>query len=146
MTGFPEASKKAKVPSFATYPIGYDMIRDCLEPYLPAEEFMLGFYGLDSRLAKSRDFSPITIFRLEYLPSKWRESHWGLYVYGALRKDKAAIRDAMQAVGFSLLIEFLASRRDPLWKELAFRRSIVWDAKTGSLSNEDYNQIEGETA
>jgi hypothetical protein len=143
MPAFPEAPKKAPIPSFAAYPIGYDVIRAHFGPHLPAEEFKFGFYGLDARLAKSRDFSPITIFRLQYSPSKWRQSHWGLYAYGALRKDKAAIRDAMARVGFRSLIEFLGRPRDPIWTGLAFSRSLAWNSGTLTLSSEDHSQIEG---
>jgi hypothetical protein len=143
MLTFPEAPKKMPIPAFAAYPVGYDLIRAHLEPHIPAEEFAFGFYGLDARLAKSRDFSPITIFRLQYLPNKWRRSHWSLYAYGALRKDKAAIRDAMVGAGFRSLIEFLERPRDPIWRDLAFSRSLVWNSGTLILSSEDHSQIEG---
>jgi len=143
MPTFPKASKKTPIPSFAAYPVGYDLIRAHLEPHIPAEEFTFGFYGFDTRLAKSRDFSPITIFRLQYLPTKWRQSHWSLYAYGALRKNKAAIRDALVSAGFRSLIEFLERTRDPIWKDLAFSRSLVWNSATLTLSAEDHSQIEG---
>lgn len=143
MPTFPEALKKTSMPSFAAYPVGYELIRAHLEPHMPIEEFTFGFYGLETRLAKSRDFSPITVFRLQYLPRKWRQSHWSLYAHGALRKDKAAIRDAMVAAGFQSLIEFLERPRDPIWTDLAFSRSLVWNSGTLTLSSEDHSQIEG---
>jgi hypothetical protein len=142
MPTFPEATKKTPISSFAAYPLGYDSIRTHLEPHIPADEFAFGFYGLDTRLAKNRDFSPITIFRLQYSPRKWRQSHWSLYAYGALRKNKAAIRDTMLNAGFRSLIEFLVLPRDPIWADLAFSRSLVWHSGTLVLSAEDHNQIE----
>jgi hypothetical protein len=146
MAGFPAAPNKTPIPSFAAYPIGYEAIRRALEPHLPREEFHFGYFGLDSRLAKDPDFSPIEIFRLDYSPDKWRENHWSFYARGALRKDKSSIREAMQTGGFESLIEFLTRQREPIWAQLAFGRSLLWDSPARTLSCKDHTQIEGHKA
>ena len=144
MTTIAEPRHKPKIPGFLAYPVSFTLLREHLEPHLPSEEFSLSHYYPDRRLLKDPAFSPITIFRIEYSPAKWRESHWTLSLYPAPSKDKPLIRDAMIATGFGYLIDFLSQKRSPIWQGLSFSRSLVWDAPAKQLLSEDRNQLEKE--
>jgi hypothetical protein len=68
--------------------------------------------------------------------------HWILAAYPALSTDKSHIRDCMVATGFQLIVDFLQAKRDAIWQDLAFSRSLIWDSATKTLIHEDRNQIE----
>jgi hypothetical protein len=119
-------------------------LREHLEPHIPAIEFSLHHYDPDRRLLKDPTFSPFTLFRIDYSPAKWRDSHWTLGVYPALSKDKPLIRDAMIATGFSYLADFLGQKRSPIWQGLSFSRSLMWNASAKLLLSQDRNQLEKE--
>ena len=127
-------------PSFAAYPVGYDTIRAHLEPHLPAGGLKLGFYGLDERLAKDLEFNPVTVFRLRYNPTG--QPVWSLWVYGALRRDKTAVRGAMRIAGFGLLVDFIVRPRDPASLDRFVERYLVWDSGAQTLRAEDFGPVE----
>jgi hypothetical protein len=135
-----EPANKPKLPEWATFPVGFQVLQKQFDTVLPSERLTLFYSGMFGRMAMRQDSIPIAVLHLEYSPNSF-VCGWSLRVYPVLKQDKAMIRDTLLKNGFALLITFLRAEREALWKDLSFGRYLVWHSPTKILSFEDRNQI-----
>jgi hypothetical protein len=147
---FRVAGPKARVPQFASYPVGTQLLSDALAHIPQASEIEVSYdarplgYPVTLREIVGRRLPrPVLVAVYWNMPrpapaavSRHAEpmASWRLYVYPVERRRRHEVRSLLVRKGLPALSEWFCARRTQTWLAKSHRLECVWAPREAALT------------